>query len=726
MKLSRNKIRKIRKQQHQSVRKWKKQHKSSAARRTTFRQSRRQNMTGIMRKYPSKLNSVINRTLKKYIPRSELMELKDIYRKLRRKNRKQKHYNMTGGGGTDVANSEIPDNLPAQQLKPVAGNSDNDNSNRPLQSEQLINTVVTSAVLAAVKAINDAKTEENTKQNPTNNENSNVKVTQGESADNKAATATATAATTATATDNKATTDTVGSEATESAPPTTETTDTTAANEESSNATTSVDANKKKQPFVIGPQVKGDISIGIEVHECKNKNEVWKLVQFLIQKGLPYYVQFELKSGDKLLNKNDTTIFDLRRILYGKFAQNIKKIPEDKRRLYIEAKDIVGIANGDTFGVEQPGQFIYTGEKGQVLKESTDSSIQVRILQEDKNATPSILTDSKRLYKIKGKDTDVKPASIDTMKFLQKLDSKNKIDTTEFRLQIAPMTPEELNKDVESIAAGNDDPEIKVVVDESNTYVVNLDVGCKITSVQTLKKSLEKARASLENEKDKSKMSAMEIFKRLSALLQNPEFAKNEGYDDFKESVYGFSYKIRGSERKYGFAQLQTFFDDKKDNLPPALIKEFLKLLNLLGHGPAGANGDCLRFDGTSQSVYELSRIKTFEKDGKIVTMKTETLDNASNMGGFMKQFSKLGQGATENKESPDATTAKDATAKDATAKDATAKDATATAKDATATATAKDARESASETQGSSSKNTAVDSAGAIATAIIMSLLKS
>ena len=352
------------------------------------------------------------------------------------------------------------------------------------------------------------------------------------------------------------------------------------------------------------------------------------------------------------MNKNDTNIFDLRRILYGKFTQNIKKIQSDKRQLYIEAKDTVGIANGDTFGVDQPGLFIYTGEKGQVLKESTDSSIKIRILQEDKNAAPSILTDSKRLYKIKGKDADVKPASIDTIAFLQKLDSKNKIDTSEFRLQIAPMTPEELNKDAQNVAAGNNNPDVKVVVDESNTYVVNLEVGelgCKITSVQTLKKSLERARASLENEKDQTKTSAMEILKMLNALMQNPEFMKNDGYADFKEMVYGFSYKIRGSERKYGFTQMQTFFDDKKESLPPGLAREFLKLMKLLGHGPNGSNGECERFDGASQSVWELSRIQTFEEDGKIVTKKTDTLDSASNVNGFAKQLSNLGQAAKEN-----------------------------------------------------------------------------
>ena len=622
MKLSRNKIRKIRKQQHQSVRKWKKQHRSSAAaRRTTFRQSRRQNMTGILTKVPSKLNSVVNRTLKKYIPQSELMEIKEKYRKMRRKNRKQKQYKMTGG---DLKPVEA-----APPAPPPAPSYSQENMNTILQ------TVVTAAVTAAIQQQQQQQQAKSDASKPVSNESQ-------PQTGNDAVTGTSPDAVTGTSPD--AVTGTSPDAVTGTSPDAV-----TGTSPDTAAATTTKDG--KKQPFSLGPEIKGDISIGVETHECKNQNEVWKLVQFLIQKGLPYYVQLEVKSGDKFLNKNDTNIFDLRRILYGKFTQNLKKIPSDKRGLYIEAKEVVGIANGDTFGVDQPGQFIYTGEKGQILNDSTDSTIQVRILQEDKNAAPSILTDSKRLYKIKGKEADVKPASIDTTAFLQKLDSKNKIDTSEFRLQIAPMTPEELNKDAQNIAAGNNNPEVKVVVDESNTYVVNLEVGCKITSVQTLKKSLEKARASLENENDTGKMSALEVFKMLNALLQNPEFSKNDGYADFKESIYNFSYKIRGSERKYGMAQLQTFFDDKKDSLPLTLNKEFLKLMNLLGHGPAGANGDCLRFEGTSQSAYVLSRIQTLEEDGKIVTKKTETLDNDSNMGGFMKKFSKLDQAGVEKKE---------------------------------------------------------------------------
>lgn len=616
MKLSRNKIRKIRKQQHQSVRKWKKQHRSSA-RRTTFRQSRRQNMSGIITNYPSKLNNVVNRTLKKYIPLQELEKIKEKYKKLRRMRRKQNHYKMIGGKDDDA---------PAKSLSPDVMNT-------------LIQTVVTSAITAALNAKSDANPPAGIVAVPekANNDVNNQP---------KAATSGAETASENAGAQREGGDVNVDAKAADIA----DTADTADTADKTGTVSGTSPKDGKNQPFSLGPEIKGDISIGMETHECKNQNEVWKLVQFLIRNGLPYYIQIELKSGDKPLNKNDTNIFDLRRILYGKFTQDIKKIPGNKRQLYIEAKETVGIANGDTFGVEQPGQYIYTGEKGQILEDSTDSSIKVRILQEDKAAAPSILTDSKRLYKIKGKEANVKPASIDTVAFLQKIDSKNRIDTSEFKLQIAPMTPEELNKDAENVATGNDNPEAKVVVDESNTYVVNLDVGCKITSIQTLKKSLERARASLENEKDTSKKSAMDILKMLNALLQNPEFAKNAGYADFKDMVYGFSYKIRGFERKYGLAQMQTFFDDKEENIPPGVLKEFLKLMKLLGHGPNGSNGECERFDGTSQSVYELSRIQTFEEDGKIVTKKTDTLDSALNLSGFAKQLSKLGQAPSGEK----------------------------------------------------------------------------
>ena len=154
----------------------------------------------------------------------------------------------------------------------------------------------------------------------------------------------------------------------------------------------------------------------------------------------------------------------------------------------------------------------------------------------------------------------------------------------------------------------------------------------------------------------------MDIFKMLNELLENSEFAKNDGYDDFKEQVYDFSYKISGSERKYGITHMMTFFNDKKEGLPLSLTKEFFKLMNLLGHGPGGVNGDCLAFEGPHISVWETRRIESEEEDGKIVTKITDKLDSTSNVSGFAKQLSKLGQIASEkddetkeNVASPDA-----------------------------------------------------------------------
>jgi hypothetical protein len=547
----------------------------------------------------------MNRTLKKYISSAKMNEAKELYKRMRRQRRKQK--NMKGGD--------------------------------PQSPEPIIAAAATAAAATAAAAeLNSQSTNTFVDPNaPTANPDT-ANPTNPANPDTADATNPADTANPDTANPDTANPDTAN-------PDTANPADT--ANPDTADATASA------APFSLGPEIKGDISIGTETFECKTEKEIYKLVQFLIEKGLPYYVQIELKSGDKPLNKNDTNIFDLRRILYGKFTEDIEKIPENKRQLYLERKDTVGVANGSLLGDDQPGFFIYTGERGQILKESTDTSIQVRLLQDDPNAAPiPPLTDSTRLYKLKGKSPDAKPASIDSMKLLTNLDKNNKIDTSEFRLQVAPITENELNKNAQNTAAedNNTDPEFKVVVDESNTYVVNLAVGCKVTSVQTLKKSLEKARVSLENDKDLSKKSALDILKMLNLLLQNPAFAKSDGYDEFKDSVFSFSYKIGDSERLYGFTQMQTFVNDVKDSIPPNVLKEFFKLMNLLGHGPGGANGDCLRFDGTSQSIYELSRIQTFEEDGKIVTKKTETLDSPSNMNGFMKQLSKLGSSG-ENKE---------------------------------------------------------------------------
>jgi len=539
----------------------------------------------------------VNRTLKKYVSDDELHSLKEKYRKLRRDKRKRRRQ----VGGSDFFSELLRS---AATAAAVAAVEIVLQQPQPFSKEQLLKN----------ESNNDVRGNAN---DPTN---TNSQITSAESTSNSTVTSTTTSSN-----DNK----------------------NTSSSTKSNNAV-------KNPPFRLGPEIEGDVSIGMEERECNDVAKVYELVSFLIKKGLPYYVQIHLKSGDKAINKNDTNIFDLRRILYGKFTQDIKNIRENKQKLYLKANDVIGIANSELYGNSDPGLFIYTGEKGQILKDSNDTTIKVRLLQDDPNAAPiPPLSDSKRLYKITGKGPDAKPDSINTMTVLTKLDRDNKIDLSEFRLQIAPMTPEELKKDAQKVASGNNkDPEVKVVVDESNTYIVNLSVGCKVVSIQTLKKSLEKARLSLENENDSGKQSAYDILRKLTSLLQNPEFAKSDGYDDFKEKVFGFSYKISGSERLYGLTQMQTFFDDKKGSIPPRVTKEFFKLMNLLGHGPGGSNGDCLRFDGVMPSLFELSRIQTYEEDGKIVTKKTETLDNASNMGGFGKKLSKIGEmGSSESKE---------------------------------------------------------------------------
>ena len=611
MKLSRNKIRKIRKQQHQSVRRWKKQHRTSG-RRVTFRQSRSRRSGSVITKYTPKVDKIVNRTLKKYVGDNELYKLKEKYRKLRREKRMlRKHMNMVGG--TDM-------------------------------NDALIRAIATAAAIATQETLKNQQIKPqppSTEPQPPSTEPQPPSTEQQPPSNNNLDSSKA----------NEANPETTNSPTTSE--PNSTTSDNKEAGESSSTGVSTPANTSKKPPFQLGPEIEGDVSIGMEEHECNDQTKVYELVSFLIKKGLPYYIQIQGKSGDKALNKNDTNIFDLRRILYGKFTQDIKKISESKRNLYIEAKETVGIANSELYGSNEPGLFIYTGEKGQILKDSKDTSIQIRLLQDDPNAPPiPPLSDSKRLYKLKGKGGDVKPASIDTTTLLTNLDKGNEIDMSEFRLQIAPMTPSELNKEAQKVAAGkNNDPEAKVVVDESNTYIVNLSLGCKIVSIQTLKKSLEKARNSLENDKDASKQSALDVILMLTSLLQNPEFAKSDGYDDFKDKVFGFSYKIGGSERLYGFNQMQTFFDDKKGNIPPRVTKEFFKLLNLLGHGPGGSNGDCLRFDSASPSTYILKKLQTFEEDGKIVTKTIETLDSASNMNGFAKQLSKIGEVGGDNEE---------------------------------------------------------------------------
>jgi len=619
MKLSRNRIRKIRKQQHQSVRKWKKHHKSSA-RRTTFRQSRSRCRRSGSVKYTPK---IVNRTLKRYVSDIELQELKEKYRKLRRdkRNKRRKYHDMVGGAKLEL-------------IKAAA------------------TAAATAAAIAVVTASIDQKQGSSSSLSET-----------GKSPPSSSASAPSVT--------GKSSSSSPSSPSSPSLSPDTK-------QENGKSAPQSKDGKKQKnQPFQLGPEIEGDITIGTEEQECKDEKDVSKLVKFLIQKGLPYYIQIQLKAGDKALNKNDTNIFDLRRVLYGKFTQDIKKITEYKRDLYLKINDVVGIANSELYGSSDPGVFIYTGEKGQILNGSNDKTINIRLLQDDPNAAPiPPLTDSKRLYKIMGDKSDVKPASIDSVdRTLKKLDREGKIDMSEFRLQVAPMTPEELNKDARQVAAGNTNSDTKVVVDESNTYVVNLNVGCKVISVQTLKKSLEKIRSSLENKKDATKKSALDVIRMLISKLEDPNFAKSDGYDDFRENVFEFSYKISGSERLYGISQILTFFDDKKGDIPRPVTDEFNKLLNLLGHGTGGPNSDCLQYE-VPVSQYVLTRLKVFKEKGKTITEVIEKPDNNENMSGFGEQLSKIGEvGSSKNteEEEEDKTQKKEAT-NDATNEETSAK----------------------------------------------------
>ena len=210
--------------------------------------------------------------------------------------------------------------------------------------------------------------------------------------------------------------------------------------------------------------------------------------------------------------------------------------------------------------------------------------------------------------------------------------------TDEFRLQVAPLSDADLKNAAAAAPSDDKKKKKKIVSDDTPSYVVNLNDKCKITSVQTLRKSLEVVRADLEDEDEISKSNAMEVFKMLISLLNNPAFAKNDGFDDFKETVYGFTYKIPGTERKYGFIQLMSFFDQKKDDLPPDLTKQFFKLLTLLGHGPAGENGACLAFE-RPQSIEVIEYVKTLE-NGDIVT--TKKLGSKTNIEGFGSELDKL------------------------------------------------------------------------------------
>jgi len=568
MKLTRNKIRKIHRQQNQSVRKWKKiQHRKKAKRYNTFRRSSSVSspsksklgfVDGFANKAPllwpkpdsehssssPKLNHVLNKTLKHYIPSPVMMYLKQKYKDIMRAKRDAKK--MKGGG----------------LLRNIAS-----------KGAAAATAAVAAAAAAAAEIILSKKSKE------------------PEEPEEPAADAAA-----ATPEEPAATPEEPAADAADAATP----------EEASGGETSGDDAKSKNAPvskakFNLGPEITGDISIHAVSFTLKS-SEAYHFIDFLITSGKPYYIQIKPKVGDKtLLNISDTDIFELRRILYGNFATKQKyevkdgadKIPDDKLALYFKSPDVVGIAGGDSISIDGNGNImIYTGETAQVMSESTDKIIKLEVQGNKKQVT---VTDSKRLYKLGGNGQA--PATIKTVEMRQTFG--NNITEDEFRAQISPVT--ELT--LKSASGAKSDDKEEVFSDESNTYIVNFSDGSEVTAIQTLRKALEVARKNLVDEENDDKSAALGIMTLLYGILSNPEFVKSGGYDDFKESVFNFSYKIPGMENKYGFAQMKTFFEENGDDISPGLVKEFWKVMTLLGHGPGGENSACLAFDKPGLSV---------------------------------------------------------------------------------------------------------------------------
>ena len=628
MKLTRNKIRKIRKQQHQSVRKWKKARNSIRRKVATFRRSP-------LELIPKRKN-VFNKTLKKYIPLPVLEYLKEKYLNMRKMRRKQRRERLMIGGATAAdATTTAVDAAAAADATAIAAVS-----------------LAESEVDAAV----------NNGPGPTDDPAKAPTADAPTAVDDPAK---------ATATDDKT-------------------------SSTSASPTAAPGDDKKKSTLNLGPAVPGDISIRSISYELKNEKETYHLVNFLLDNGLPYYIQMELKTGTPF-TKNDTDIFDLRRILYGKFMPKAEydKIPSEtaKEIYFTEDKPlIIGIADGDTMQNEYPNDvFIFTKEKGELDKESKKNAIKIKIgTGTDTPKSEIIVSDSKRLYVLSGDS----PASIDNKDDLLKLRG-NPIDTSEFRVQVAPLSDADFKSAVATSSGDGDKKKKKVIADDTNSYVVNLSVGCKITSIQTLRKSLEVVRASLEDEEDVSKTTALDIFKLLTSILEDPEMAKNEGFDDFKESIFGFTYKIPGTERKYGFAQMMSFFEQEKDELPKNLGEEFFKLLTLLGHGPAGENGACLSF-GRPTNV-EIDKYVTTLMNGDVIT--TEKLGSPTNMDQLGIQLNKLNPSSSEEEE--DAKKSGGPEAKDGAAAAAEVKDGAATGAEGDKGAEAKEAAAAAAGAEG-------------------------
>ena len=397
------------------------------------------------------------------------------------------------------------------------------------------------------------------------------------------------------------------------------------------------DDKKKSGGFNLGIDIPGDIPIHSDTFEVTGDNTS-KLLEFLIANGLPYYLQFEMMPGTPL-KLNDASIYDLYRILYGSFAtkDEIAKAG-DRKRMFFEPGKTAGVAAGDSVLLKELGNDIYIFTTDVLVIDKNSQKNKITLVSEPTKPSKQTFTieNDTRLYKV---DENGTPASIENLQEdCDPLGGSSSIKLNEIRLQVSPLSDAAFKKAVATSSNDDGKKRRKVISDDGTSYVLNMQKGTKITSIQTLRKSLERVRESLEEEDDISKTNASEIFEMINDLLLNPEFAKNDGYDDFKKNVFEFTYKIPGTERKYGFAQMMTFFEDKKDELPKDLGEKFTKLLTLLDHGPAGANGSCVAFN--NNHALEVIEYTTTLENGDIVT--TKKLGSKMNIEGFGDKLDKL------------------------------------------------------------------------------------
>ena len=177
---------------------------------------------------------------------------------------------------------------------------------------------------------------------------------------------------------------------------------------------------------------------------------------------------------------------------------------------------------------------------------------------------------------------------------------------------------------------------------------MNFSDGSEVTAIQTLRKALEVARKNLNTDGNAERNRvALGVFTMLRGLLENKEFIGSEGYDDFKESVYNYSYKIPGQESKYGFVQLKTYFDENRDKLDKDTVKEFFNVLTLLGKGVGGENAACNALNHESSSLIETRLI--FSEDGTTKQI-TKILDKGT-LPDFIKTLEKGMNGSKDKNE---------------------------------------------------------------------------